>query len=1061
MQLDNVEDIYPLSPAQQGMMFHDLLAPGSGVYCVQLAFTLIGELNVDAFRRAWQVVLERHGALRAAFVHEGLDQPLQVVRRHVDLPWMQHDWRSLTCQQAEDRYGQFLREDRARGFDLLQAPLMRVALLQTADDAWRCVWTHHHLVLDGWSVGLVLRDLLGAYTTLPAGRQPSLRACPPYRDYIAWLGRQDLAGADAFWRQALAGLSAPAPLGLAQPNDPPAADECSHAEYLCRLDESLTTRLQAFARQNQLTLSTLVAGAWALCLARYSDQQEVVFGLTVSGRPADLADVGDMVGMFINTLPLRVGVPDDQPVVDWLQDLQARQADLASYAFTPLVRIQQQSAVPAGQPFFESILVFENYPVDESLAQAPAGLRIENLRGMEQTNYPLSLYAMPGRQLSLRIGYDRRRIDPATAERVMDHLHTVLTEMIASPRATLAHMPILSHRQREQILRAFNDTLIDVPADLQIHQLFEAQVQRTPDAVAAVCQGQACTYAELNRRANRIARHLRSLGVGPEVLVGICLHRSTDMLAAVLGVLKAGGAYVPLDPAFPPQRLSMMIEDAAPKVILTQRELSGMLPASSAIVVAMDQPPAAGDGDDLPASGSGTNAAYVIFTSGSTGRPKGVVIEHRNVVNFLVSMARQPGLTDADVLVAVTTLSFDIAGLELFLPLTVGARVVVATAEQAADPMQLRQLLDDSGATVMQATPATWRMLLESGWTGRSGLRILCGGEALSRDLADRLLAAGDELWNLYGPTETTIWSSVHRIQPGQGPISIGRPIGNTRIYILDRRGEPVPIGVTGELFIAGAGVARGYLARPELTAERFPLDPFSKRPSDRIYRTGDLARYRDDGTIECLGRIDHQVKIRGYRIELGEIETLLSQHPAVRQAVVVDREDSSGGKVLVAYWLAADGQLAGNEELRQHLRSRLPEYMVPSAFVRLDALPLTPNGKIDRRALPGPDSGRQGISREYVAPRDEYEQALAEIWSRLLNRTPIGASDNFFELGGHSLLATRLVSQIRERLAVNLPIRAVFDRPTLAGLADCIRTSARVDTASTAISQDVEEGQI
>ena len=686
MRLENVEDMYPLSPAQQGMMFHDLLAPGSGVYCVQLAFTLIGELNVDAFRRAWQLVLDRHAALRTAFVHEGLDQPLQVVRRQVDLPWTQHDWRNLPCRQAEDRYEQFLHEDRVRGFDLLQAPLIRVALLQTADDAWRCVWTHHHLVLDGWSVGLVLRDLLGAYTALLAGRQPPFQACPPYRDYIAWLQRQDLAGADAFWRQTLAGLSAPRRWALRrQVVFRPLSSTRTRSTSLAWTNRSPPVYRRSPARTSSRSARSSRA-PWPSASLAIATSRRSSSALTVSGRPADLAGADSMVGMFINTLPLRVAVPDDQPVVDWLQDLQVRQADLAPYAFTPLVRIQQQSAVPAGQPLFESILVFENYPVDESLAQTPTGLRIESLRGMEQTNYPLSLYAMPGRQLALRIGYDRRRIDPAVAEGMMDHLHTVLGAVIASPRARLADVPILSPRQREQILQTFNDTAVDVPTDLQIHQLFEAQVRRTPDAVAAVCQGQTCTYAELNRRANRFARYLRSLGVGTEVLVGICLHRSTDMLAAVLGVLKAGGAYVPLDPAFPPQRLSMMIEDAAPRVILTQRELSRMLPASSATVVSMDQLPAADDGDDIAAAGNSTNAAYVIFTSGSTGRPKGVVIEHRNVVNFLVSMARQPGLTDTDVLVAVTTLSFDIAGLELFLPLTVGARVVVATARAGGRP---------------------------------------------------------------------------------------------------------------------------------------------------------------------------------------------------------------------------------------------------------------------------------------------------------------------------------------------------------------------------------------
>ena len=1064
MQLENVEDIYPLSPAQQGMLFHDLLAPGTGVYCVQLAFTIRGPLDADAFRRSWQATSDQHGALRTVFLHEGLDQPLQVVRRRVDLPWTQYDWRELPPCERDARLDRFLQEDRLRGFDLAQAPLMRVALLRLAEDAWRCVWTHHHLILDGWSAGLVLRDLLACYAGIATGRERPRPSARLYREYIAWLQRQDLGRADAFWRETMAGVAATSSLGVARGVGLESGGGHFHGEQEYRFDESTTAQLLAFARRHQLTLNTLVAGAMAICLGSYGGQAEVIFGVTVSGRPGDLPGVDSMVGMFINTLPLRTALPDDRRLVEWLRDLQVRQATITPYAFMPLVRIQQQTAVPAGQPLFESILVFENYPVDESLAQAPAGLTIEDVRGMEQTNYPLAVYALPGRQLALRVGYDRRRIDGIAASRMLGHMRTVLEGMLVGPQAQLGDLSVLSTAERHEILDDFNDTAVDVTSHLLVHELFESQVRRSPDVIAAVCGSQSCSYSELNRRANALACRLRSLGAGAEVLVGICLHRSLDMVVALLGVLKAGAAYVPLDPAFPRQRLAMMLEDAAPRVIVTQRDLAASLPESAGDVLCIDADvSAAMPADDRNAAplACPTCAAYVIFTSGSTGRPKGVVIEHRAVVNFLASMARRPGLSAGDVLVAVTTLSFDIAGLELLLPLTVGARVVIADAGQVADPSQLRELLGASGATAMQATPATWRMSLESGWVGRQGMRVFCGGEALDRDLADRLLACGSEVWNLYGPTETTIWSSVQQVAAGQEPISIGRPIANTRMYVLDRRGQPAPVGVTGELYIGGAGVARGYLRRPDLTAERFVPDPFAPVSGQRMYRTGDLTRWRSDGAIECLGRIDHQVKVRGFRIELGDIEATLVHCPGVRQAVVTDRQDAPGDRRLVAYWLSADGVAPAEEDLRRQLRQSLPEYMVPSAFVRLDALPLTPNGKIDRRALPAPNADRAGVARKYVAPRDRQEQTLAEIWSTLLGRSPIGVTDNFFELGGHSLLATRLVSRIREALGVDLPIREVFDVPTLEGLAQRIREAAPADSASIAIAAEQEEGRI
>jgi amino acid adenylation domain-containing protein len=576
------------------------------------------------------------------------------------------------------------------------------------------------------------------------------------------------------------------------------------------------------------------------------------------------------------------------------------------------------------------------------------------------------------------------------------------------------------------------------PADACVHRLFEAQVARTPEATALACEGRTLSYHELNARANRLAHHLRALGVGREVHVGLCVDRSPEMVVGLLGILKAGGAYVPLDPAYPKGRLALMLEDAGAPVLLTEQRLREALPAGGARVVCLDSD---GEGldrrdEDNPAGDAAAgDLAYVIYTSGSTGRPKGVQVTHGALVSFLLAMRKLLAITPHDALLAVTTLSFDIAGLEIFLPLIVGARVELVPREVAGDGARLAARLDEPGITLLQATPATWRLLLEGGWAGKPALTMLCGGEALPRALADRLLEKGAALWNVYGPTETTIWSSAARVEPGDGPVPIGRPIAGTQMYVLDARLRPVPVGVTGELYIGGAGVARGYLGRPALTAERFLPDPFGTAAGARLYRTGDLARWRPDGSLECLGRIDHQVKIRGFRVELGEVEAALLRHPAVREAVVVAREDASGEQALVAYTVARPEAGLAAAELRRGLQETLPEYMVPSAFVALEALPLTPNGKVDRKALPPPGLARPSAGSFHVPPRGPIEEALAGIWGELLGRERVGVHDNFFDLGGHSLSATQLLARLRDTFAVEASLRDFLDEPTVAGL--------------------------
>ena len=580
-----------------------------------------------------------------------------------------------------------------------------------------------------------------------------------------------------------------------------------------------------------------------------------------------------------------------------------------------------------------------------------------------------------------------------------------------------------------------------------VHRLFEAQATRAPDAVAVSWEGASLTYAELNARANRLAHHLRALGVGPETLVGLCVGRSPEMVVGLLGILKAGGAYVPMDPAYPEHRITTMLEDAQVAVLVTEARLRATLPAISARLVCLDS---AAEGLDSQPEGNPTggataaNLAYVIYTSGSTGRPKGVMVTHGALTNFLQSMRQLLGLAGSDVLLAVTTLSFDIAALEMYLPLIQGARIEVVGRDEAADGPRLIARLESAGATFLQATPATWRLLLEAGWQGRPGLAMLCGGEALPRDLADRLADKGAALWNLYGPTETTIWSSAAKVAPAEdGPVAIGRPIANTQLYVLDSRLRPVPVGVAGELYIGGKGLARGYLKRAGMTAERFLPDPLGQTPGGRIYRTGDLARWLADGRLECLGRVDHQVKIRGYRIELGEIEAALARNPAVREAVVIAREDTPGEKRLVAYVVGRDGPVVA-ADLRRGLAEILPEYMVPSAFVPMDALPLTPNGKVDRKALPEPDLVR-AAAVAYVAARGPIEEALAGTWGEILERPRVGVHDNFFDLGGDSLMAPRILARSRDLFGVDVPLADLFDQPTVAGLARRVEEALRV----------------
>jgi len=1058
-----VEDSYPLSPLQQGMLFHDLYAPHSGLYLQQLVCTFPEELNVIAFKEAWQRVIARHPVLRTSFHWEGLNEPLQRVQKHFNLRWVEEDCRAIPLSEQNHRLETYLQNDRQQGFKLTEAPLTRLALFQMGDADYRFIWTSHHAIKDGRSRFILLNEVFSFYEAFCRGKDLKLKHPRPYRDYIDWLTKEDFNKAEDFWRHMLEGVNTHTPVvvdSISHSTSDQTSEEYEKQET--RLSDNLTGALQSVAKQHGLTPNTIFQGAWALLWSRYSGEQDVVFGASRGCRRSGIQGAESMVGLFINTLPVRISVTPNTHLLPWLKELRSKWIAMRDYEHTPIIEIQKWNDIPAGTPLFESILSFENYDLTSAM-QAQGGEWINReFESITFTNYPIAVYGYLGSELLIEIVYNRRRFEDRTITRMLGHIEILLESIIANPEQRLSDVRMLTDQEQHQLLVDWNDTQIDYPKDQCIQELFEGQVEKTPDSIAVVFEEAAVTYRELNRRANQLAHHLQGLGVGPDVLVGICVKRSLEMVVALLGVLKAGGAYVPLDPMFPTERLALMLEDAQVAVLLTQKDLVSTLPETHGTVICMDQEwqivaSQQIEGDPFNEANA-EHLAYVIYTSGSTGKPKGVQISHRALVNFLYSMIKEPGLTDQDVLLAVTTLSFDIAMLELLLPLIVGARVVIASSQEALDGNRLLNRLTDCGATVMQATPVSWRLLLAVGWQGDDHLKILCGGEALPRDLATQLLQRSDSLWNMYGPTETTIWSTVTKLDDQEGPVLIGFPIANTQIYILDEHLQPVPVGIPGELHIGGDGLARGYLNRPELTAERFIANPFGDMPGSRIYKTGDLARYLPDGNIEVLGRLDFQVKIRGFRIELGEIESVLAQHVTVREAVVLAIEDKPLDKLLVAYVVADRDKIDESSELRKFLKQKLPDYMVPQAYVFLDALPLTPNGKVNHQALSKHDFKRSTRENELVAPKTATEKFIVGIWRKLLGVNEIGIYDNFFELGGHSLLATRVISHVRDTFQVELPVHCFFDAPTVAGLTEVLENYETVPGRVSAIAQILEK---
>ena len=1357
--MSNIEAIYPLSPAQQGMLFHSLYDPNSGEYLVQFLCTL-EKLNTAAFKRAWQHILQRHPVLQSAFVWEGQAEALQVVCRQVEFPWEEQDWRGLSQSEQQVRLKEYIDEDRRRGFHPAKPPLMRCALFQTADDTFEFVWTQHHLVLDGWSRSIVLKELLSLYESFARSQELELVLPRPYQHYISWLKQQDVSKSEAFWRQTLEGFAAPTPLVPAINSEEGRKGSGKQELYL---SAETTAALTSLTRQHKLTLNTVVEGVWSILLSRYSGERDVVFGETLAGRPPTLEGSEFMVGVLINALPVRVKICDDDYLVPWLKRLQQQQVQMREFEHSPLVQVQAWSEVPHGVPMFESILTFENYPVDVALKEWSGSVDIKDVRINDQTNYPLIVTATPGARLALSLTYDRGRFDDSTMVRMLEHLSVLLNEiadnverrvcelpqlkaeyvgprneleqmladlwqeilgvekvgiyddffalggnsllgtriitrlnkafqmelsvmglfetsniagfavvveetllkeveelaepgtevmmfdkelvdqrnywverltgcvpqvtlpvdyqrkqrtsgekgivqaqldaavyerlrvltgdsafltytallsalevcmlqytgnrevLVGSPeqqelgranalvvrnqldeRATfkelleqvrqtllagyereeypyerlaqelgwsrapfdvlvgldgfhgelpevgqsltlrfqqaggellatleygaesyqeesvralwrqfervlrtglaggekqLAELGRLSEAEQWQVVQEWNESTVSYPGASCIHELFEQQVERDGEAVAVVYEGQTLSYGELNQRANQLAHYLLKYGLKPGMRVGIYLEHSATEVAALLAVLKAGGAYVPLELGHPSTRVAYIIEDARLELVLTQQHLvSGLPPEAWPVLLDEDSDvwEEREESNPLQQAEPG-DLAYVIYTSGSTGQPKGVEISHGALVNY-IWWAKEVYLQGEPLAFALySSLAFDLTVTSLYVPLVSGNRLLIYGWEGKEPP--LLRIVEEGQVGVLKLTPS--HLALLRGRELRQGgvRRLIVGGEALTTELAHEVwesFGGAVEILNEYGPTETTVGCMLHRYEVEQdqrAAVPIGRAAGNMQLYLLDERQQPVAENVLGELYIAGAGLAQGYLGQPGLTAARFVPNPFVA--GERMYKSGDLARRLANGKLEYVGRRDEQVKFHGYRVEWAEIEWALQQHPQVRESVVRVERDGQGQEVMLGYYVARQELEAG--ELRQFLKRYLIEETIPNVFVHLRGLPLTLNGKVDHRALPTLAESRQKMQREYREPQTETEQALAGIWATSLGVERVGAEDNFFALGGHSLIAIQLLSRIRDGFQVDLPLRSVFDAPTVAGLARTI----------------------
>lgn len=1033
----SVSAMYSLSPLQEGMLFHGLYDLSSPAYLEQLSCTF-SNLQAEPFKASWEYLLQNHTILRTSFHYQELSIPVQCVHQTVHLPFTQLDYSGLTMEKQHTQVEAFLSTDRQRGFDFTRAPLMRLTLIRLSSMAYKMVWTYHHLLLDGWSLPVLLHELLTDYQLRTQGGKPAQREEDRYEEFIRYLESRDERAAEQFWKQYLTGLDGASLLPLPG-NRPERINGTRHYGQLeLTLNATDTEAVQAYAQTHHLTVNTILQGVWAYLLAKYTGQRDVVYGVTVSGRPVDLAGAEQRVGLYINTLPLRAILNEEQQITEWLTNLQQGHSQAREYSYTPLTSVQGWLGLKG--EWFNSLYVFENYPVGEVFSQQ-WGLQATELRVEEQTNYPLSIVVTAGQLITVHFGYNANLLPDVAVQRMQSHFAHVLQQIVSRPNLCLSDLELVTGEEKRQLLVNFNSTALTYSYDNTVVELFDQQVNRTPEAIALVFEGKTLTYGQLKEKSTKLAHYLYAKGVREETIVPIFADRSLELIIGILGILRAGGAYLPIDPAYPAGRIAYLLKDSSAHLLVTtasHQEMLAQLEKESQIseVVCLngDWPLIEQQPEGRLSDGRPDQLAYVIYTSGSTGQPKGVMVEHRQVVS-LVKDINYVALTQADILLATGSPSFDATTFEYWGMLLNGGQLVLCRHTVLLDNEMLKEEIRRRKVNMMWFTAGWFNQLADTDIEVFEGLKtILVGGDRLSKTHIAQFKNRYPfiEIINGYGPTENTTFSLTYRIDAAQdGEIPIGRPLSNRSAYVLDGNQQLCAIGVAGELYVGGAGLARGYWQQKALTTEQFIAHPFQAR--ERLYRTGDLARWHEDGNLEFVGRLDEQVKIRGYRVEAGEVESWLGQCKGVRQAAVVAREDTTGGKRLVGY-VVVEG-IFDQEALFTQLKAQLPAYMIPSTIVLLEAMPLTANGKVDKKALPEADP-TLSQNNNYQPASTETEARLVQIWQELLRVQQIGVEDNFFLLGGHSLLALRLISAVRQSFRIELPVKTIFTYPTVAGLA-------------------------
>jgi amino acid adenylation domain-containing protein/non-ribosomal peptide synthase protein (TIGR01720 family) len=1046
-------DILPLSPLQEGLLFHSMYGTGADVYTVQTNLEFEGEIVPERLRRAIEVLLMRYPNLRVSIYREDLEQPVQVVPAAVELPWREVDLSMMAKEAQSLRCAEVISAERAKGFTFSSGPLLRFVLIRLAPDRHILVFTNHHLILDGWSTPLLIGEMLELYGNgMNADRLPRVR---PYTDYLAWLKMQDHSAALAAWKNYLADLESPT---IMAPQPQEAGRPEMQIPVSCRHDLSveLTAALNAMARERGLTLNTVLQGLWAVLLARLSNRNDIVFGITVSGRSPELAGVEQMIGLFINTVPLRIRLHPDERFLDLLARIQESQSEMLNVYHLGLSEIQREAGF---EQLFDTIFVFENYPLDRSLlARSFAGLRISNVEMRDGAHYPLALMIAPDDRLRVRLDHDPARFTAEEAAGIASRFIRLLESAVAQLKVPWHQVDLFMDGERCAVLEEFNDTLLPLPSNTMA-TIFEECAARSPHSTAVVQGKSSVTYGELNQRANRLADCLIQKGIGPESLVGVALERSADMVTAIIAIWKAGAAYLPLDSEYPHARLEHMLNDAMPKLVLTKSKLQLRLPQVAGVeFLALDSPEFSDDLERTPAHSPNCktlpqNPAYVIYTSGSTGVPKGVVITHQGIPSLAASQRDRLQLTEESRILQFASLNFDASFWELLMALNTGATLVLR--EEQREGAALYELLVSQKVT-HALLPVPVLASLEEFNT----LPLQClmnGGEALSAEAVARW-SAGLRMINAYGPTEATVCATISLPLSGCSNPPIGSSIHNTRVYVLDSNLEPVPVGVTGELYISGPGLARGYLKRPALTAERFIADPYAIEAGARMYRTGDVVRWREDGMVDFIGRADEQVKIRGFRVEMGEIEAALRSLPEIADAAVALKEETSFGKQLIAYLVPSNGALPEPPVLRRRLNERLPAHMLPAVFMPIEKLPRLPSGKINRSALPAAE--RQASQAR--APQSREETILCAMVAEVLRREQVGVEDDFFAVGGDSLSAMRLVGRICNGFGIELSLRDFYSASTVRDLARLIQaiqfTAGPIQASKASLDEEVFE---